>query len=112
MWKVLTDLFQNSSDHRKLALKDKLRKIKMEKGDTSPKYLTKFVQCRDELGSVGITVVADDLVSLALLGIPKSSQLSRLCQWKGKIVRLGTTVVRSSERGVQMEHQRWIFIKA
>jgi hypothetical protein len=33
MWKVLTDLFQNSSDHRKLALKDKLRKIKMEKGE-------------------------------------------------------------------------------
>jgi hypothetical protein len=72
MWKVLTDLFQNSSDHRKLALKDKLRKIKMEKGDTIPKYLTKFVQCRDELGSVGIIVVADDLVSLALLGLPKS----------------------------------------
>jgi hypothetical protein len=55
-----------------LALKDKLRKIKMEKGDTIPKYLTKFVQCRDELGSVGITVAADDLVSLALLGLPKS----------------------------------------
>jgi hypothetical protein len=72
MWKVLTDLFQNSSDHRKLALKDKLRKIKMEKGDTIPKYLTKFFQCRDELGSVGITVTADDLVSLALLGLPKS----------------------------------------
>jgi hypothetical protein len=31
MWKVLTDLFQNNSDHRKLVLKDKLRKIKMEK---------------------------------------------------------------------------------
>jgi hypothetical protein len=72
MWKVLTDLFQNNSDHRKLALKDKLRKIKMEKGDTIPKYLTKFVQCRDELGSVGITVVVDDLVSLVLLGLPKS----------------------------------------
>jgi hypothetical protein len=72
MWKVLTDLFQNSSDHRKLALKDKLRKIKMEKGDSIPKYLTKFVQCRDELGSVGITVAADDLVSLALLGLLKS----------------------------------------
>jgi hypothetical protein len=72
MWKVLTDLFQNSSDHRKLALKDKLRKIKMEKGDTIPKYLTKFVQCRDELGSVGITVAADDLVSLVFLGLPKS----------------------------------------
>ena len=39
MWKVLTDLFQNSSDHRKLVLKDKLRKIKMEKGDSIQKYL-------------------------------------------------------------------------
>jgi hypothetical protein len=60
MWKVLTDMFQNSSDHRKLALKDKLRKIKMEKGDTIPKYLMKFVQCQDELGSVGIIVSTDD----------------------------------------------------
>ena len=53
-------------------LQDKLRKIKMEKGNSIPKYLTKFVQCRDEMGSVGITVVDDDLVSLALLGLPKS----------------------------------------
>ena len=44
----------------------------MEKGDTIPKHLTKFVQCRDELGSVGITITDDDLVSLALLGLPKS----------------------------------------
>ena len=34
MWKALTDLFQNSSDHRKSALKDTLKKIKMEKGDS------------------------------------------------------------------------------
>jgi hypothetical protein len=67
MCKTMTDLFQNKNDHRKLALKDKLRKIKMEKGDSIPKYLTNFVQCRDELGSVGITVTDDDLVSLALL---------------------------------------------
>jgi hypothetical protein len=32
----------------------------------------KFFQCWDELGSVGIKVVDDDLVSLALLGIPKN----------------------------------------
>ena len=43
----------------------------MEKGNTILKYLTKFVQCQDELGNVGITIVDDDLVSLALLGIPK-----------------------------------------
>jgi hypothetical protein len=72
MWKDLTDLFQNNNNHRKLALKDKPRKIKMEKGDTIPTYLTKFVQCRDELGSVGITVFSNDLVRLALLGLPKS----------------------------------------
>ena len=56
MWKALTDLFQSKSDQRKLALKDKLKNIKCEKGDSMPKYLTKFTQCRDELGSVGVTV--------------------------------------------------------
>ena len=44
----------------------------MEKDDTISKYLTKFVQCRDELGSIGMTVTNDELVSLALLGLPKS----------------------------------------
>ena len=72
MWKALTDLFQSKSDQRKLALKDKLRNIKMEKGDNIAKYLTKFTQCRDELGSVGVTVDDEDLVDLALLGLPKS----------------------------------------
>ena len=72
MWKALTDLFQSRSDQRKLALKDKLRKIKMEKGDSIPKYLTKFVHCKDELGSVGVTFDDEYLVSLALLGLPKS----------------------------------------
>jgi len=72
MWKVLTDLFQSKSDQRKLALKDKLRNIKCEKGDSMPKYLTKFTQCWDELGSVGVIVDDEDLVSLALLGLSKS----------------------------------------
>jgi hypothetical protein len=72
MCKALTDLFQNNNDHRKSTLKDKLRKIKMDKGDSIPKYLMNFFQCRDELGSVGITLADDDLVSLALLGLPKS----------------------------------------
>jgi hypothetical protein len=72
IWNTSTDLFQNNNDHSKLVLKDKLRKIKMEKGDSIPKYLTKFVQCRDELGSVGIIVADDDLVRLSLLGLPKS----------------------------------------
>jgi hypothetical protein len=72
MWKTLKDLYQNSSDQRKLALKDKLRRIKMEKGDTISTYLNKLTTCRDELGSVGITTANDDMVSLTLLGLPKS----------------------------------------
>ena len=72
MWKALTDLFQSRSDQRKLALEDKLRKIKMEKGDSIPKYLTKFVHYKDELENVGVTVDEEDLVFLALLGLSKS----------------------------------------
>ena len=72
MWKTLKDLYQNHNDQRKLALKDKLRKIKCEKGDTISTYLNKLTTCRDELGSVGITTADDDMVSLALLGLPKS----------------------------------------
>ena len=63
----MKELFQNISDHSKLALKDKLINIKMEKGDSILKYLTKFTQCQDELGSVGITISKDDLVSLSLI---------------------------------------------
>jgi len=72
MWKTLKDLYQNSSDHRKLALKDKIRKIKCEKGDTASTYLNKLTTCRDKLGSVGIMIATDDMVSLALLDLPKS----------------------------------------
>eukprot|EP00253_Pinus_taeda_P026746 PITA_26746 len=70
MWKTLKDLYQNSSDQRKLVLKDKLRRIKMEKGDTISTYLNKLTTCRHELGSVGLTTADDDMLSL--LGLPKS----------------------------------------
>ena len=53
-------------------LKDKLRRIKMEKGNTICTYLNNFTTCRDELGSVGITIVDDDMMSLTLLSLPKS----------------------------------------
>ena len=72
MWKALTDLFQRKSDQKKLVLKDKLRKIKMEKNDTIPVYLKKFFHCMYELGSVRVSVDDEELVSLALLGLPKS----------------------------------------
>eukprot|EP00253_Pinus_taeda_P027856 PITA_27856 len=72
MWKILKDLYQNNSSQRKLALKDKLRKIKCEKGDTITTFLNKLTNCKDELASIGITTANDDMVSIALLGLPKS----------------------------------------
>ena len=50
MCKVLMDLFQSSSNHRKFALKDKLRKIKMEKGDN----MTIFLSISQSLSNVGM----------------------------------------------------------
>ena len=72
MWKTLKDLYQNSSDQRKLALKDKLRKIKCQKGNLISTFLNKLTTCRDEPASIGVTIADEDMVSLALLGFPKS----------------------------------------
>ena len=72
LWKKLKDLSQNNSDQRKLELKGNLRRIKMENCDTISTYPNKLTTCRDELNSVEITTVDDDMVSLALLGLPKS----------------------------------------
>lgn len=53
-------------------MKDKLRKIKCEKGNVISTHLNKLTTCKDELGSVGITTIDDDMVSLAFLSLPKS----------------------------------------
>eukprot|EP00253_Pinus_taeda_P021624 PITA_21624 len=61
MWKTLKDLYQNSSNQRKLALKDKLQRIKVEKGDIISTYMNKLTSYKDELSSAGITTVNDDM---------------------------------------------------
>ena len=53
-------------------MKDKLQKIKCKKGDTISTYLNKLTTCKDELRSITIVTADDDMVSLALLGLPKS----------------------------------------
>jgi len=72
MWKALIELFKNNSDHRKLVLKDKLPRIKMQKNGIVAQYLSKFTQFHDALGSVGVNSLEDDLEILALLGLPKN----------------------------------------
>jgi len=44
----------------------------MQKHGTILQYLSRFTQVRDELVGVGVIVLDDDLVSLALLSLPKS----------------------------------------
>eukprot|EP00253_Pinus_taeda_P007099 PITA_07099 len=61
MWKTLKYRYQNSSDQRKLALKDKFRNIKCESGDMISMYLNKLTSCRDELASVGVVTSDDDM---------------------------------------------------
>eukprot|EP00253_Pinus_taeda_P028852 PITA_28852 len=61
-----------ASDNKKLTLKDKLRSIKMQKNDTISQYLSKITQFHDELGRFSVNVLEEDLVSLALPGLPKS----------------------------------------
>ena len=44
----------------------------MDNNDTILVYLTNFFHYKDELGSVGVSVDEEDLVSLALIGLSKS----------------------------------------
>lgn len=71
-WKEMKELFENNSDHMNLALKDKILSIKIQKNDTIPQYLSRFTLCRDELGGVYVIVPEEDLVALALFGLPNS----------------------------------------
>eukprot|EP00253_Pinus_taeda_P032786 PITA_32786 len=62
----------DQTEQRKLALKDKLRKIKCERDETISTYLTKLITFRDEIASVGVMTSDEDMVRLVLLGLPKS----------------------------------------
>ena len=56
MWKTITELFESINDARKLALKDKLKNIRMQKNENIVQYLSRFTHVRDELQGVGESV--------------------------------------------------------
>lgn len=68
-------------------------------------YLSRFTQFQDELGSIGITVAKDGLVSLALL-LPSQelAQLLGFGKWEGQSTKLGEPLVGFGAGGVQVEH--------
>lgn len=71
MWKALANLFERSSDAKKLVLKNKLRNIPMGKDDPIITYLSRLAQVRDELGGVRETVPSLGIVSLTLISLLK-----------------------------------------
>ena len=52
MWSALTGLFQSTNENKKMVLREKLKNVKMVKGEMCMTYLTRISQVRDELAAV------------------------------------------------------------
>ena len=51
MWTSLTNLYQSSNENRNMVLREKLKSVRMGKGEGMASYLTKITQVRDELAA-------------------------------------------------------------
>ena len=69
MWSALTGLFQSSNENREIVLREKLKNIKMVKGEVGMAYRTRISQVRDELAVVGVVVTSPELVRTTLNGV-------------------------------------------
>ena len=69
MWSALTGLFESTNENKKMVLREKLKNIKMVKGEVCMAYLTRISQVRDELATVGVVVTGPKLVRTALNGV-------------------------------------------
>ena len=69
MLSALTGLFESSNENRKMVLREKLKSIKMVKGEVCMAYLTRISQVRDELAAVGVVVPGPELVRTTLNGV-------------------------------------------
>ena len=56
MWDTLNQLFEAKNEKPKMALKDKLHNVKMNKDEIVVSYLTRVAQVKDELAVVGYIV--------------------------------------------------------
>ena len=72
VWEALTNLYQSSNENRKMALRDKMKAIKMKGSESVVTYLSRFTDVRDELAAIGETVAKTELVRTTLHGFPKS----------------------------------------
>jgi len=68
MWDTLKNLYEAKNENRKMALRDKLHDVKMNKDDNVASYLTRVAQVIDELAAVGEVIPDLELVRIALKG--------------------------------------------
>ena len=71
MWTTLTNLYQSSNENQKMVLREKLKSIRMNKGENMTACLTMIIQVHDELGVVGKVIQGAELVRIALNGVTK-----------------------------------------
>jgi hypothetical protein len=67
---ALADLFEQKVNTQKRVLKKQLHTLKIEKNDTVATYFSKISQIRDQLVAIGVSVEDDDMVQIAIDGIP------------------------------------------
>ena len=72
VWEALTNLYQSSNENRKMALRDKMKAIKMKGSESVVTYLSRYTNVRDELAAIGETGAETELVRTALHGFLKS----------------------------------------
>ena len=69
MWSALTGLFESTNENRKMVLREKLKNIKMVKGEMCMNYLARISQARNEFAAVGEAITGSELVRIALNGV-------------------------------------------
>lgn len=65
----LNQMYQSSNANRKMVLREKMKCIRMAKGDSVTFYLTQIKQVRDELAAVGDQIPETELVRTVLFGV-------------------------------------------
>ena len=71
MCTTLTNFYQISNENQKMVLREKLKRICMNKGENMTTYLTEITQVRDEFGVIGEVIQSAELVRTTLNGVAK-----------------------------------------
>ena len=79
MWDTLNQLCEAKNENRKMALKNKLHNVKMNKDEGVASYLTRVAQVKDELAIVGDIIPDSELVRIALKGFTKKWEVFVKC---------------------------------